>query len=131
MAKKKINTGLVSRFNLWINDKSEGNEKKWIVGMIVIALIMFSFTLFQRYSNPKKDKLTIKETIEMVKEMKPESTIGFDDAARSFSEMKKTEKGVEIIEQLQIELDKKVLDTVKIKNLYEELQSLGINIPLK
>lgn len=119
-----------SKMYTWIGKKAEGSEKKWAGAILLISFIVFGVFMYNKMKTPKKDKETFKDIIEDVKSSYPENTIGIGDAIKQFSEKEKTEKALEIINQLQVEFDKDPLDTTRIKNLQSELKALNIDIPL-
>lgn len=120
-----------SKLYTWIGSKTEGNEKKWVLVIMVISFSVFGFFMYNKMKTPKKDKETFKDIINDVKSSYPENTIGIGDAIEQLREKEKTEKALDIINQLQVEFDKDPLDTTRIKQLESELKALNIEIPFK
>lgn len=132
--KNNISTGYQNnkqKANNWISSKSEGNEKLWIIVMLLIAVSFTAYSVYD-YMDPEKEKQTIGDTFDTLKISDDIKNYDYEtyrnESGYTMADKAKDEEALILIEIITEELTKKVKDTAKIKTLLKELDDLNIKL---
>lgn len=118
-----------AKFKDWVEKASLGREKKigWI--MLVVAFGIMGYQLYNRFFNPPEERKTIGDIFEGIKTPVEDNIVTDDNNFwYDYEMMKKDEKALDIIKQMQYIYSQKPIDSVKFRELQTELQSLNIKL---